>query len=67
MEKLTEMGADFEDLFHLMVLGVYPNAEEREQIRAKLATEMMEVPRAVIEVVHAFSYSPPPPPRASWH
>ncbi|RDW56963.1 hypothetical protein BP5796_13030 [Coleophoma crateriformis] len=59
MEKLTEMGADFEDLFHLMVLGSYPNAEEREWLRAALAKEMMEVPDAVVKVVQAFPRDSP--------
>lgn len=58
-EKLIKLGDDFEDLFHLLVLGSYPNAEEREQTRAKLANEIMEVPSAVVEVVRAFPYHLP--------
>nr|QTE75995.1 ZopR3 [Diffractella curvata]BBU42028.1 putative citrate synthase [Diffractella curvata] len=54
VEQLYSLQSDFEDLFHLMVLGKYPTPEEKEILRHTFAQEMINVPDTVVAAIKAF-------------
>jgi citrate synthase len=54
IEQLYSMKSDFEDLFHLMVLGKYPAAAEKEILRRTFTQEMLKVPDVVVNAIGAF-------------
>lgn len=40
-------GADFEEMFYLLLWATYPTQSQREDLRQRLAQYMQEVPEAV--------------------
>ncbi|KAJ5781322.1 hypothetical protein N7457_006482 [Penicillium paradoxum] len=44
-------GADFEEMFHLLLWGTYPTAKQCEELRQRLARHMQEVPDIVRQTI----------------
>ncbi|KAL4771551.1 citrate synthase [Aspergillus nidulans var. acristatus] len=52
--------SDFEDMLHLLVWGSYPTPPQKEQLRSKLAAQMLAVPETVQTAVQSLPNTTPP-------
>ncbi|KAL4741242.1 citrate synthase-like protein [Aspergillus similis] len=52
--------SDFEDMLHLLVWGSYPTPQQKEQLRSKLAAQMLAVPETVQTAVQSLPNTTPP-------
>ncbi|KAL4980981.1 citrate synthase-like protein [Aspergillus desertorum] len=52
--------SDFEEMLHLLVWGSYPAPPQREQLRSKLAAQMLAVPDIVQTAVQSLPNTTPP-------